>query len=448
MGGRIGLESRPGAGSTFWFEVALGRGSAEADIRSATLDGLRVLVIDDQETNRVILREMLLSWDCRTEVAASGPEALALLLANPDDDPFGLILLDQEMPGMDGEQTARIIKAAPRYAKVPLVQLTSAGLPVDLEVADGPWAARMTKPVRRSQLYNALCRAVSEGGASQVRHPVAENAWMTLPSPPRILMAEDNEVNRRVAIGMARRLGCAVEAVTNGREAIEALDYARHDLVLMDVQMPEMDGFIATAAIRERERGTGCHIPIIAMTAHAMQGDRQRCLSAGMDDYIAKPIRPGSLREALRAWGAKDEPPSHAEGRSREPEFRTFSAELLAELSGKDPNVTREILDLLLRDVPERLGWLEAAIVVKDGRRVSWEAHSLTGVFGTVGAEVLVTACRELKTLGEQADFAAINCASTAIRAHWEGLKAEASRFLGIPSTPARRSGPMLKRQE
>ena len=178
---------------------------------------------------------------------------------------------------------------------------------------------------------------------------------------------------------MVERLGCRVEAVRNGREAIEALDYDRHDLVLMDVQMPEMDGFTATAAIREREQDTGRHIPIIAMTAHAMQGDRERCLAAGMDGYLSKPIRPGPLREALLAWGAEDEQPSDGAGRRQEPEFRSFSAAILGESCGNDPKLTCEVLGLMLKGVPVRLERLEAAVGRGDGRQVSWEAHGLKG---------------------------------------------------------------------
>ena len=199
-------------------------------------------------------------------------------------------------------------------------------------------------------------------GSLRGGHPADGSAETRRLSSLRILVAEDNEVNRRVAIGMAEQLGCAVQAVCNGREAVEALDHCRHDLVLMDVQMPEMDGFTATAAIRERERGSGRHIPIIALTAHAMQGDRERCLAAGMDGYIAKPIRLGRLRDVLDAWGIRDQPPSDGAGHRREPEVRSFSVEILGESCGDDPNLIREVLGLMLEGVPVRLKRLEAAI--------------------------------------------------------------------------------------
>jgi len=436
MGGRIGLESRGGAGSTFWFEAAFAKGCREADPSLPDLDGLRVLIVDDHETNRAILRESLLSLKCRPESAGSGAEALARLLADPEDDPIRLILLDRDMPGMDGEQAARAIKAAPRFAGVPLVLLTSPGPPGSGEVDDGPWAARIAKPAHRSELDNTLRRAVAVPEPPRVRPPAADEEGGKPAPPLRILLAEDNEVNRRVAIGMAKRLGCEVEAVRDGREAVSALDHDRHDLVLMDVQMPEMDGFTATAAIRDRERGTGRHIPIIALTAHAMQGDRDRCLAAGMDGYMSKPIRPGPLREALRAWGGRHLRPSDDAGRPREPEPRSFSAEILGESCGGDPELTREVLELMLGGVPARLGRLETAVGAGDGRQVSWEAHGLKGAFATVGAGALAAACQDLVSLGERGDFAAIEEVYRAARDRWKGLKKEASRYLDTPTVP------------
>ena len=431
MGGRIGLESRPGFGSTFWFEVALGRGQGEPDVSAEGLHGLRVLVVDDEETNRVVLRKTLHSWDCRPEVSASGVEALSRLLLNDGDEGFGLILLDRKMPGMDGEQLARVIKAIPRHSGVPLVLLSSINSPGGSQGLDPDlWAARLTKPIRRSQLYNILRRAVASPVSLRTQPQDVDDGRTKAPLALNILLAEDNEVNRTVAIGLARRLGCVVESVCNGREAVEAVGRGRYDVVLMDVQMPEMDGLDATAAIREREQESGRHIPIIALTAHAMQGDRERCLAAGMDGYLTKPLKLGPLREALLAWSLEIERATPAEGQIAEAEFQSFSFEALRDGCGGEPTLIREVLGSMLRDVPLRLRRLEQAVDDRDGRQVSWEAHGLKGAFLTVGVAALSAACQELETLGERGDFKAIESVHRPIRNQWEVLAVEAAGHL------------------
>ena len=429
MGGRIGVESRPGEGSTFWFEVTFAKRSEVEEMPAVKLDGLRVLVVDDQESDREILREMLRSWGCQPEEVASGVEARAKLLADPNINPFRLILLHQDMPGMDGEQTARAIRAAVRY-KVPLVMIASPGRSGGAEVEDGLWAARMSKPVRRSRLYNILCRVVAATGSLGHRPPTDEAEREKLLSPLRLLLVEDNEVNRQVAVGMLWRLGCEVEAVSNGREALDALDRGGHDLVLMDVQMPEMDGLAATAAIRASELGTGRHMPIIAMTAHAMQGDRERCLGAGMDDYLSKPIRLSPLREALLAWSGKIGREKIEHGQGPKPEVPTSFAEGLRASCGNDQKLIRKVVDLMLKGVPVRVGRLEAAVVAGDGGKVMAEAHSLKGAFATLGARVLAESCQELMSLGEGGDLAAITEAYKSTLIRWEELEKEATLYL------------------
>ena len=304
MGGQIRVESAVGAGSVFWFELpfepALHAAPSAAPIER--LRGLRVLVVDDNATNRMIVRETLRAWGCRPEEADSGAAALAALGAAAATDPFGLVILDMQMPEMDGAETAERIRADGRFASLPLVLLSSIATMRDVRTT--PFAAALAKPVRQA----ALLRTVREivGGQTEEVAPAAAAAVERPAESLHVLLAEDNAVNRTVALRMLKKLGCRADAVENGGQAVAAAAREHYDLILMDVQMPEMDGFEATAAIRRQVEG-GQHTPIIAMTAHAMEGDRERCLAAGMDDYLSKPMSIGALAETLARWTLRDE---------------------------------------------------------------------------------------------------------------------------------------------
>ena len=300
MGGRIGLESEPGTGSTFWIELALPK--AEVDSRRAAcaehLNGLQVLVVDDNETNRLILRRTLEAWGCRTVEAASGAEGLERLdERHAAGTPVRLAILDMHMPEMDGHGLARCIAADERFADVPLILLSSVGALADARQKG--FAEALAKPVRQVTLLRSILSAL---GSTDAQRPVeSAPAFHALSERLRVLLAEDNRVNRMVAINMLQRFGCDVDAAETGREAVEAVAANEYDLVLMDLQMPEMDGFEATAEIRQREL-PGNRLPIIAMTAHAMTGDQERCLAAGMDDYVAKPVTREALVAKLERW--------------------------------------------------------------------------------------------------------------------------------------------------
>jgi CheY-like chemotaxis protein len=310
MRGRIGVESEPGKGSCFWFEVSLERDPHQGEVPHRLperLSGLRVLVVDDNATNRRILREQLRSWGCRPEEAASGRKALAMLAAAPDVDGFDLVLLDMQMPELDGEQTARLIKREQRTASIPLVLLSSLGARASrAEMLRRGFAASVSKPIHQSTLFNVLVEVL----ALEPQHEWPPEPTGELRQAPalglRLLLAEDNLVNQKVAIRLLERLGCEVDSVANGREVLVALERSSYDAVLMDLEMPEMDGFAATAEIRRRESHAGTHLPIIAMTAHAMEGDRARCLAAGMDDYVSKPVGVRELSEALLRVRARE----------------------------------------------------------------------------------------------------------------------------------------------
>jgi PAS domain S-box-containing protein len=309
MGGQIGVTSVTGKGSTFWFTARFEKQAAVAEVTVplVSLEKLRVLVVDDNDTNRIILTHQLESWGAIHSEADSGARALELLRAAAScGAPFDLAVLDLMMPGMDGFELARLIKSDPSIAGTHLVMLTSFGERGHGATArEAGVAAYLTKPVRQSQLFDCLTNVISAAtngkGRAQIKSRLvtkqARNEKREM-SDKLILLAEDNIVNQKVALRQLQNLGYRADAVANGREAVEALERIPYDLVLMDCQMPEMDGYEATSEIRRRE-STHRHTWIVAMTANALEGDRVKCIAAGMDDYISKPVKPADLGAVL-----------------------------------------------------------------------------------------------------------------------------------------------------
>jgi signal transduction histidine kinase/DNA-binding response OmpR family regulator len=311
MGGRIWVDSVVGQGSTFHFTAHFGahdapsEGSAAGDV---SLVGLRVLVVDDNATNRRILKQTLGLWKAEASLAESGQAALvALRQARDSGQPFRLVLSDAHMPGMDGFTLAAQIKQEASLAAATIIMLTSGGQRGDAaRCRELGIAAYLTKPIRQAELKETVLSVLaskSPGIAPSTlitRHSLREaRSASSRLETLRVLLAEDNPVNQQLAVQLLQKRGLKPVVVGDGRKAVEAIEAQSFDLVLMDVHMPEMDGFEATAAIREKETKTGTHVPIIAMTAHAMKGDRERCLAAGMDFYVAKPIRPEQLFQAI-----------------------------------------------------------------------------------------------------------------------------------------------------
>jgi CheY-like chemotaxis protein len=305
MGGELGVDSSAGEGSTFWATVPL-HPAVEPDAlqspATAGLDGLRALVVDDNHTNRVILHDQLTAWGMTVETVDGGAAALTVLQAAARDGRrFDLGVLDLCMPRMDGLELGRRIAATPELAGTPLVLLTSGPDVPQAEARAAGIAASLTKPVALTRLHTTLGALVATSQDAAPRPAPARPA----PSFGRgsVLVVEDGEINQMVATGILESLGYQVECVDDGYAALDALDRSSYDAVLMDVQMPNLDGYQATARIRDRE-GTDRHTPIIAMTAGAIEGDRERCLAAGMDDYVSKPIDRASLDAALARWVA------------------------------------------------------------------------------------------------------------------------------------------------
>ncbi len=424
MGGQISVESTLGRGSTFWFTVRLEKqpaGALPTTMTGANLRGLRILIVDDNATNRrVMLQQTADLWGMRAEEAEGAERALELLRAAArGGEPYAAAVLDFQMPGMDGFQLARAIKADPHIADVPLVLMTSFSRREHGRAApDNGISAYLAKPVRQSQLFDCLTLVMSE--LATPKPPVARNKLLTFHTHEekkrharvRILIAEDNPVNQKLTRRQVEKLGFEVEVVSNGRHAIDALARRTYSAVLMDCQMPEMDGYEATTELRRRE-GSGKRTPVIAVTANAMQGDRERCLEAGMDDYIAKPIRKDELATALKRWisapWASVEPEPFV-GMTLEAAHYGVAADIserlarLREEFGEE--VVVELIDTFIPDTRERMEALRRTIQRGDARAMAREAHALKGGFRNMGARELAELCEELEARGRAGQVA------------------------------------------
>jgi CheY-like chemotaxis protein len=373
-----------------------------------------VLAIDDNPTNRAIVESHLRAWGFRVESVASGAIGLEVLRAEHAADPFALVVLDMQMPDMDGLQVAKAIREDPALAPLPLVMLTSMALRERAqELKEAGFAAWLTKPVRPLPLYNALVGVLTgpEAAVGSATPTIPEAEALPALPPMRVLVAEDNSVNQKVAVRILAKLGARADAVGNGLEALEALARVPYDVVLMDVQMPEMDGLEATRELRRREAGTDRHTPVIAMTAHAMARDRDRCLAAGMDDHLTKPIRPQSLAASLLCWtvGRAEvaaERPAVDDGIAIE-----FDPHQFEDASGGDEAFARALVDEFMRAAPDTLRQAIDAEANGDFVKLAAAAHTLAGGCSMLGAVRLSTTCMELQDHAETGDRAAARSA-------------------------------------
>jgi signal transduction histidine kinase/DNA-binding LacI/PurR family transcriptional regulator/DNA-binding response OmpR family regulator/HPt (histidine-containing phosphotransfer) domain-containing protein len=464
MGGQIGLESTPGVGTNFWFIVTLEKQTKLAPEKAApvqfepvSIKELHILGVDDNATNRMIVTHMVEGFGCRIETAASGAKALEMLrTASRAGDPFRVVLLDMQMPGMDGEQAAREMIQDPAGKQASIIVLTSMGKRGDAaRLEELGCSGYLLKPVRQHLLYDALVAVVGQKTSIDepsrliTRHTLSEAKRQGL----RVLLAEDNPVNQKLAVILLQKAGFSVDTVENGSLAVMRAKDGRYNAVLMDVQMPEMDGFEATGKIRAAEEA-GQHVPIIAMTAHALKGDRERCLESGMDDYISKPLDPKALLKVLDRWTAATSAVPAEEPGSKKMETQDYVLEsnvsafeegpLASEagLFGEEPAAleekpvprpvapfvaeeSEEPMDVraamprfdndrdffmemcheFLKNLPLRMTELRGSLEKKDPATFTRAAHNLKGISANFNATPTNRIAAQLEKLGSQDDL-------------------------------------------
>lgn len=430
MGGAIGATSRPGQGSTFWFVLHLPRQTdvVPVTLPVADLAGVRVLIVDDNSVNRRVLQEQTLAWKMRNTSCESAGDALRTLRdAHLAGDRYQLAILDFQMPEMDGEMLGRAIKADPMLSDTALVMLTSLAKRGDMvRLKEIGFAAYLVKPARQSDLLATLVsvwndRIHRRTGGVVTRHSLAEARALQGDSgadrpqfAARVLLAEDHTTNQMVAAMMLRNLGCRVDIAANGQEALTMIETSSYDVVFMDCEMPEMDGFVATRAIRARA-DSKAQVPIIAVTAQSMQGDRERCLQAGMDDYITKPVEQDAFAAALTKWLRGNGEPATGDEKTGGAVTAAIQslpaapaaldprvvARLRALAAATDPSLLAQIYASFQHDGIERIGALRQCASAGDGLALRKAAHALKGASANVGALRMADIARRLQMLDE-----------------------------------------------
>ncbi len=423
MGGRIGVESAPGKGSTFWFSVPLAKQPVAVPTPAtvpAPLACLKVLIVDGHEPTRHTLQYHTACWGMRTDAVASGAQALEILRREAAaGQPYELALVDINLPDMDALAVTKAIKTEPATAKTHVVVLTTLNHRYDAATLQAAAVdAALVKPVRQSQLFDCLARLIGEAtlqkASAPPAAPPAEAAAPTAAAPLpalRILLAEDNLINQKVAIGLLEKLNARCDVVENGRQALQAVEQTPYDVILMDCQIPQLDGYRTTMEIRRREaenKGSPRkRIYIIAITAHALRGAREKCLAAGMDDYISKPVRLAELQAALqRAWDLLNrpaEPPAKPEPPSAIDRTAMMTLRELRQTGKPDP--LGELIDLFLTDAPARLQEIDEALVRHDLPAIETAAHRLSGCAGHLGAQRLTDLSSELEEAARQSEL-------------------------------------------
>jgi signal transduction histidine kinase/DNA-binding response OmpR family regulator/HPt (histidine-containing phosphotransfer) domain-containing protein len=410
MGGEIWVESTPGKGSKFHFTAEV-RQVKSAGGRASTpemleLRGARILVVDDNETSRNMLEAMLKHWSMQVELAADGAEALAAVdRVTAEGKPFRLILLNAQLPGVDGFGVVRKIQETLNFRGAMIMMLPSGGqLGGAARCREMGIASYLIKPVIQTELLTAIQTALGALPSKPAEAPIARPTIQERRRRLRVLLADDNAINRQLVIKLLGKYGHVVTVATNGAEAVDFTRNSGFDVVLMDVQMPAMDGYEATAAIRKDEESAGRHLPIVAMTAHVMEGDRQKCLAAGMDGFIPKPVNLAALIQVIDSLGgASDAIEAPVEDlNSIQPPMDVAAA---LERVGGDFDLLTEIAALFLEQAPESLAAIQNAVKAGDGRQIQRECHRLRGSIGNFAARSAYDAALRLEGLSQEGNL-------------------------------------------
>lgn len=408
MGGKIGVLSREGSGSEFWFTLTLEKlmlQTSQAETRS--IENIRILAVDDNSTNRRLIALLLESWKCRYSVVPSGKEALKILReATLEGDSFKIAILDMQMPEMDGEELGRRILSDSTIDKLKLVVMSSIGARGDASrVHELGFSAYLTKPVKQSQLFDCLTTVYGHKAKTHslvTRHSLKESRKAGI----KILIAEDNPVNQLVAVKILEKLGYKADVAGNGAEAVESLSRIAYDIVFMDCQMPVMDGYDASRTIRSGKRHVlNSKVIIIAMTANALKGDKEKCIEAGMDDYISKPVTPAMLSDMVEKWAS-------ALSEKKEIQIEpllcdsTFRQNKLENDFGDDIETIRELISLFIATAEKNLRELSVAVHEGIAAKIKILAHTLKGSALNIGADDFANACGRLEQMLSKGDLA------------------------------------------
>jgi CheY-like chemotaxis protein/HPt (histidine-containing phosphotransfer) domain-containing protein len=448
MGGRAGFQTAPGKGSTFWFTAALPVQASVQRPPALSLAGKRVLLVANNATSRQVLRELLIYWRCSAEEAVNAEEALGKV-KDPVGSPFDAVIIDDGLGDTEGAQAggeylAEVIRGDSRHAGIPIVLL----LPLSKTVQPDQWEShgfvrRVSKPVKQGELGASLASALSilpaSGAAAADKPALSAFEPREKSAQHRLLVVEDNAVNQQVALGMLEALGYDADIVADGPGALQALRTTSYALVLTDCQMPGMDGYELARLIRDPNTGVlNPQAPIIAVTAHALAGDREQCLAAGMDDYVSKPIRPELLDKVLTQWigaGAIAKPAIASETPLEEatgPDKSQFDADELIERLMGNSVLARRVAGAFIDSMPRELLALSNAIANSDAPAIALTAHSIKGAAANVGGVAVSEVAAKLESFGKTGAIVAASDVLPELEATFQALKPEIQRFCGF----------------